>query len=109
MDKEVDKWLFKFPRFMPAILGLFAFSVSLLFLKELELIQKSFLTPALLVYSQGAAILGFINRMLGFHYIKPQDENYEKCIPLKLRIFLWIMHIFWFFLFIYYLFYRGVL
>ena len=101
--------LFAMPRFAPALFATFMFGLLLLFVKELDQVVRSFLLPSLLIYAQGAALLGTLHRLLGIHYFDGSTQNNEQPIPKKWKWTLLLLHVIWFVAFIGYNYYRGVL
>jgi len=101
--------MFRMPRYAPTWFSAFLFLLCLLFIGELPTNAKAYMVPSLLVYSLGTVILGSLHRLLGLHYVSPQDPNNEKPIPCGWKIFLLIAHVAWFAAFILYNLHRQVL
>lgn len=99
---NIFKDFFRMPRFAPAIFAAFLFGLSLLFLKELSQNIQLFFIPSLIIYAQGAALIGALHRFLGLNYEKLSNQNNEKTIPLIWKIVIYLIHIVWFLLLIYY-------
>jgi len=98
------------PRFAPALFATFFSGLLLLFIDKLDQGLRSYLLPSLLVYAQGAALIGTFNRLLGFHFVDMDTQhNNEKPIPIVWKVIIWVLHLIWFAAFVIYLFYRDVL
>jgi len=106
LDKPFE-YFSRMPRFAPVFSACFIFSVLLLFHRELG---WPFLFPAIIVYIQGATIIGTMHRMIAIRFEDPEisSEN-ESTIPYFYRWILFIAHILWFFLLVTYLFSKNIL
>ena len=85
-----------------AIINLLVFGLLMLFYKELAEDAKSFLVPALLVYTLGNALIGYIQG--SYYRAKGKRTGFNE-----LLWFYYVLYCIWFFLFLSYLFYRNVL
>lgn len=125
ITKEFLDAVYRMPRFSPAW---FAFSfMPLLYVRDLGQNWYQILMPAIVVYGIGAALLGLLHRLIALSNVEPQEviievdkerrlkeyiyinTNNEMTIPLLGRISLYIAHLAWFAVFVWYLTYRGII
>ncbi len=97
------------PRFGPALFGAFLLGLMLLFINELPQNCRTYMVPSLAMYALGAAFLGTIHRLLGFHYVSDKYPNNEKPIPVIWRIVVYLIHLLWFGALVAYNFWRCAL
>jgi len=105
--------------------------VLLLFYGELSYEVQHYLIPSLLAYAIGAALLGFIHRLMGLNYEGDINQknttekisegnktittvcirvfNNEKTIPWAWKLFIYLLHLIWFAIFTIYNVHRGVI
>jgi hypothetical protein len=95
-QRGVFPQIFRMPRFAPAWFAAFLCGLLLLFARDLPENVRSFFLPSLVVYAQGAALLGALHRMLGIHYQRTDIPDNEKPIPTGWKFAILFSHLIWF-------------
>lgn len=97
--------------YFPFLCAGFVFGLMLLFYKELDCTIRTVLVPAFAVYTMGTSILGYIcfelDRINCVMATKRGESPSPQCWCVVWTI--WLVHIIWLLLLIYYLLYKSVL
>ena len=97
--------------YFPFLCASFVFGLILLFYKDLDCTIRTILVPAFVVYIIGTSIVGYVYFELDVrNCVKAASENKKPCPqPWWATIIIWLVHISWFVLLMYYLLRKNVL